>query len=122
MAARQGGSVGEWLLGSSAPRSQARLGNAGCEALLRVGSDTGSRASRRRSQAELGNEEGGGEETRSGILLRPSTLLFCYRTGIPSPPIRLRKAVMLVVMKTDATAEQVEQVVAAIRRMNLTPH
>jgi 3-deoxy-7-phosphoheptulonate synthase len=29
---------------------------------------------------------------------------------------------MLVVMKTDATAEQIEQVIAAIRRMNLTPH
>src|SRR5947199_3946706 len=29
---------------------------------------------------------------------------------------------MLVVMKTDATAEQIEQVQAAIRRMNLTPH
>src|SRR5262245_65176748 len=29
---------------------------------------------------------------------------------------------MLVVMKSHATAEQVEQVVAAVKRMNLTPH
>src|SRR5215472_7893757 len=37
-------------------------------------------------------------------------------------PTRRRGTVMLVVMKTDATAEQIDQVVAAIRRMNLTPH
>src|SRR5262245_5568789 len=44
------------------------------------------------------------------------------RIADPFRPSLSREAAMLVVMNAHATPEQVEVVVAAIRRMNLTPH
>src|SRR5581483_1390208 len=42
--------------------------------------------------------------------------------GDGATPARLRSRDMLVVMNSHATPEQIEQVLAAIRRMNLTAH
>src|SRR5262245_20064049 len=42
--------------------------------------------------------------------------------ALTAPRFRLPRCPMLVVMHSHATPEQIEQVLAAVRRMNLTPH
>src|SRR5579859_932450 len=58
---------------------------------------------------------------------RKPDVLVCTRrayasTLAPIDRMRARETVMLVVMNSHATPEEVDAVLAAVRRMNLTPH